>query len=78
MEEQEWKHCSKWLIRCNFLPQDLKVRRQYGWNDANSVRTLVFGQRPRRVQEGTLVLCNRGKFVHTYVRTYVRPSVPLG
>ena len=35
----------------------------------------VFGQRPRRGPEGTLVLYNRGKFVRTYVRTSVRPPL---
>ena len=34
----------------------------------------VFGQRPQRGPEGTLVLCNRGNFV----RTSVRPPLCLG
>ena len=34
---------------------------------------ILFGQRPRRGPEGTLVLCNRGNLVHSSVRTYIRP-----
>ena len=37
----------------------------------------VFGQRPRRGPEGTLVLCNRGNFVCPSVRLSVCPSPPL-
>ena len=36
---------------------------------------LLFGQRPRRGPEGTLVLCNRGNFVCPSVRPSVRPPL---
>ena len=37
----------------------------------------LFGQRPRRGPEGTLVLCNRGYFLRPSVRTSVPPLLGL-
>ena len=40
---------------------------EYTIRMTNKYRLLLFGQRPRRGPEGTLVLCNRGDFVCPYV-----------